>query len=212
MAEGKRPCIDILVIDVENDPVVMDHGDVRKIDAGKSIVAFGELFFGPGARDDLASENNGHAVRAVMGSETEAVQKVRAGVGDGQIHRFLRPGHDHRPSVILDQVGKGGAEAAYEDVAFSLGGDEVSRVFETSEGYTIIKCTSKFNLEETEARKVKIVDERKREVFGEQYDSFVATLNKQLNEKLWNSIAIESDEGVTTKGLMEVYHKYFPNN
>jgi foldase protein PrsA len=108
--------------------------------------------------------------------------------------------------------GKGGAEAAYEDVAFSLGGDEVSRVFETSEGYTIIKCTSKFNLEETEARKVKIVEERKREVFGEQYDSFVATLNKQLNEKLWNSIAIESDEGVTTKGLMEVYHKYFPNN
>ena len=108
--------------------------------------------------------------------------------------------------------GKGGEQPDYESVAFNLGGGEISSVFATSEGYAIIKCISKFNLEETEANKVKIVQERKREVFGEKYDSFVATLNKQLNEKLWNSITIESDQGVTTKGLMEVYHKYFPNN
>jgi len=108
--------------------------------------------------------------------------------------------------------GKGSVEQAYEDVAFSLGTDEVSRVFEIDEGYVIIKCISKFDLEETQARKVKIVEERKREVFGEEYDNFVSTLNKQLNEKLWSSVTVSSNSEVKAEGLMDVYRDYFPDN
>ncbi|MBR4640216.1 MAG: peptidylprolyl isomerase [Butyrivibrio sp.] len=106
--------------------------------------------------------------------------------------------------------GKGGEQPDYEGVAFNLGGDEVSSVFATSEGYAIIKCISKFNLEETEANKAKIVQQRKREVFGEEYDSFVAKLNKQLNEKLWSSVTIGNNPEVTAKGMMDVYQKHFP--
>ncbi len=51
--------------------------------------------------------------------------------------------------------------------------------------------------------------ERKREVFGAQYDAFVATLTKQLNEKLWDSVELIGDENVTATGFMEVYEKYF---
>ena len=105
--------------------------------------------------------------------------------------------------------GKGGMESAYEEAAFNLGTDEVSDVVETSQGYVIIKCISTFNREETEANKVKIVELRKREVFGQQYDAFVATLTKELNRKLWDSIRVESDEQVTTTSLMDVYEKYF---
>ena len=86
----------------------------------------------------------------------------------------------------------------------------MSSVFATSEGYAIIKCISKFNLEETEANKAKIVQQRKREVFGEEYDSFVAKLNKQLNEKLWSSVTIGNNPEVTAKGMMDVYQKHFP--
>ena len=50
---------------------------------------------------------------------------------------------------------------------------------------------------------------QKREVFGEQYDAFVSTLNKQLNEKLWDSVSLVADENVTTKSLMDVYQKCF---
>ncbi len=105
--------------------------------------------------------------------------------------------------------GKGDMQSVYEETSFNLGTGEVSDIIETSEGYVIIKCITTFNREETEANKEKIVAERKREVFGQQYDAFVATLNKQLNEKLWNSVTLVSDESVSTSNLMEIYQKYF---
>ena len=105
--------------------------------------------------------------------------------------------------------GKGELEEAYETAAFNLGNDEVSNIVETSEGYVIIKCLSTFNREETEANKIKIVDERKREVFGSQYDTFVSSLTKELNQKLWDSITLVSDDNVTTSNFSDVYSKYF---
>ena len=56
---------------------------------------------------------------------------------------------------------------------------------------------------------LKINGERKKEVFGAQYDTFVSTLTKELNQKLWDSIALVEDEKVTTSDLMDVYNKYF---
>jgi foldase protein PrsA len=105
--------------------------------------------------------------------------------------------------------GKGDKDEAYEEAAFSLGTEEVSDIVEAEDGYVIIKCISTFNREETEANKVKIVAERKREVFGQQYDTFVAGLSKQLNDKLWDSVSLVKDENVTTSSLMDVYQKYF---
>ena len=51
--------------------------------------------------------------------------------------------------------------------------------------------------------------QRKREVFGAQYDAFVTTLTKELNQKLWDSVELVRDENVTTSSFMEVYQKYF---
>ncbi len=105
--------------------------------------------------------------------------------------------------------GKGEMEEVYENAAFNLGTEEVSGVIDTSEGYVILKCITTFNKEETEANKVKIVAQRKREVFGAQYDSFVSTLTKELNQKLWDSITLVEDENVTASSLIDVYEKYF---
>ncbi len=105
--------------------------------------------------------------------------------------------------------GKGEKDSVFETAAFNLGTEETSEIIETEDGYAILKCISTFNREETEANKVKIVAQRKREVFGAQYDAFVATLTKQLNQKLWDSVELVDDENVTTTGFMEVYEKYF---
>ena len=105
--------------------------------------------------------------------------------------------------------GKGEKESAFETAAFNLGTEQTSEIVETQDGYVILKCISTFNREETEANKVKIVAQRKREVFGAQYDAFVATLTKQLNQKLWDSVELVDDENVTTTGFMEVYEQYF---
>jgi foldase protein PrsA len=105
--------------------------------------------------------------------------------------------------------GKGNMDSAYEEAAFNLGNDEVSGIVETEDGYVIIKCISTFNREETEDNKVKIVEQRKRQVFGDQYDAFVSTLTKELNTKLWDSIELVEDKNVTSTNLMEVYNKHF---
>lgn len=59
--------------------------------------------------------------------------------------------------------------------------------------------------------KLTIVEERRREVFGQEYDAFVVTLARQLNTELWDSIKLLHDEEVTTADFFDIYAKYFPD-
>lgn len=105
--------------------------------------------------------------------------------------------------------GKGEMDAAFETAAFNLGKDEISDVVETEFGYHIIKCLNTFDKDETDANKVKIVDQRRAEAFGQEYDAYVETLTRNLNEDLWNSVGFIHDENVKTKDFFDVYTKYF---
>ncbi len=114
-------------------------------------------------------------------------------------------------SNINHSFGKGEMAAAYEAAAFMLETDEISQVIETEAGYHIIKCISTFNREETDANKLKIMEERKNQAFGQEYDQFVETLVRNLNQKVWNEIELIHDSEVTTSNFFEVYTKYFPS-
>lgn len=127
---------------------------------------------------------------------------------DGSTFEELMANYNEAEESTIS-FGKGEMEEAYEKAAFNLGTDEVSGIIELSDGYVIIKCITTFNREQTEYNKVRIVAERKREVFGEKYDAFVDTLTKELNEELWDSIEVTSDEAVTTSDLWKVYDVYF---
>ena len=100
-------------------------------------------------------------------------------------------------------------EAAFEEAAFNLGTDEISGVVETAEGYEIIKCVSTFNREETDRNKEKIAEQRRDEVFGEEYDAFVDSLPRNLNEPLWESVTMIREEAVETDGFFRIYEQYF---
>ena len=106
---------------------------------------------------------------------------------------------------------KGMMDETFEEAAFSLETDEISQVIETETGYHIIKCISTFDREQTELNKLEIVEERRREVFGEEYDAFADTLVRQLNKKLWEEIALIHDERVSTMDFFEIYAGYFPD-
>ena len=150
--------------------------------------------------------------KAVSDSEKASVYRSMTNIvselNDGKSFEELMAEYNEADESTIS-FGKGDMEPVYDSAAFNLGTGEVSDIIETSEGYVLIKCITTFNREETEANKEKIVAERKREVFGQQYDAFVATLNKQLNEKLWNSVTLVTDESVTASNLMEIYQKYF---
>lgn len=107
--------------------------------------------------------------------------------------------------------GKGEMDEAFETAAFNLGKDEISDIVETEFGYHIIKCLNTFDKDETNANKVKIVDQRRAEAFGQEYDAYVETLTRKLNEELWDSVGFIHDEEVKTMSFFDVYSEYFGN-
>ncbi len=136
--------------------------------------------------------------------------EVRALAVDGE-HDFTELASKYSEDTnITYSFGKGEMEEAYEAAAFQLETDEVSQVVESEIGYYIIKCVSTFNREETDANKLKIVEQRKKEVFGQEYDRFVETLVRNLNQELWDEITLIHNSEVTTSNFFEVYNKYFP--
>lgn len=112
-------------------------------------------------------------------------------------------------STITYSFGKGEMDAAFEEAAFGLETNEISQVIESESGYHIIKCLNTFDREQTDISKQEIVEERRREVFGQEYDEFVNTLVRNLNTRLWEEITLIRDPEVTTTSFFEIYAEYF---
>lgn len=112
-------------------------------------------------------------------------------------------------STITYSFGKGELDAAFEEAAFSLETGEVSPVVETDAGYHIIKCISTFDREQTDLNKLVIVEQRRRDVFGQEYNAFVGTLARQLNTKLWEEIVLPHTGEINSVDFFEIYQKYF---
>lgn len=105
--------------------------------------------------------------------------------------------------------GKGEVDKAFEETAFNMETNELSGIVEGEDGYYIIKCINTFDKEETDANKLKIMEERREEAFYEEYENFVSTLARDLNEKLWKDIEFIHDDQVTTSNFFTIYDKYF---
>ena len=105
--------------------------------------------------------------------------------------------------------GKGEVDKAFEETAFNMETNELSGSVEEEDGYYIIKCINTFDKEETDANKLKIMEERREEAFYEEYENFVSTLARDLNEKLWKDIEFIHDDQVTTSNFFTIYDKYF---
>ena len=105
--------------------------------------------------------------------------------------------------------GKGETEEGFEQAAFNLATGEISNLVETPSGFYIVKCLSTFDKDQTSANKVKIVEEKREEVFGEEYDAFAQGLTRDINQKLWESVSLVDDEEVTTQQFFNIYHDYF---
>jgi len=136
------------------------------------------------------------------------VQRMAVEEGEDFVDLASRYSED---SVITYSFGKGEMDPAFEETAFSLETDQVSEVIETEVGYHIIKCISTFDREQTDLNKLTIVEERRREVFGQEYDAFVGTLARQLNTKVWEEINLLHDDALVTMDFFDVYARYFPD-
>jgi foldase protein PrsA len=134
----------------------------------------------------------------------EVLEKARAGEDFASL--IAEYSEDTNDSYTF---GKGTMDEAFEEASFNLGTDEISGIVESEHGYHIIKCISTFNRSETDRNKVKIVEQRRKEVFNDEYSKFVSSLTKSLNEKLWKSVEFIDDENVTTDSFFEIYNEIF---
>lgn len=134
----------------------------------------------------------------------EVLQKARS--GEDFTALIAEYSEDSNPSYSF---GKGTMEASFEEASFNLGTDEISDIVETGHGYHIIKCISTFDRDETDRNKVKIVEQRRKEVFREEYSGFVEKLTRSLNEELWETVGFIDDAEVTTSSFFEVYQRVF---
>lgn len=153
------------------------------------------------------NENN-EAVPYSEMDKREAYQKAL------EVYRRARNGEEFA-SLIAEysedenasySFGKGSFEKAFEDAAFNLGTGEISGIVETAQGYHIIKCISTFDRDETDRNKMKIVEQRRKEVFSEEYSGFVEGLTRNIDQELWESVGFIEDSSVTTSSFFEVYH------
>lgn len=164
-------------------------------------------------RISTVAENGDGTVTPLSETEKEkryqTAKQVQAEAAAGESFESLMEKYSDEPQGTIS-FGKGEMEPGFEEAAFNLGNGEISGVVETSAGYEIIKCISTFNREETDRNKEKIVEQRKAEVFGQEYDAFVDSLARNLNEPMWESITLIREDGVDTDDFFQIYREYFP--
>jgi len=111
--------------------------------------------------------------------------------------------------VPIRSFGKGEMEPDYEVATFALATGEISDIIETKDGYYIFRCLSSFNKEETQENKINIVKERKKDVFEEEYTSFVKDLPESFNKEVWDTIQIIPSKYLPVTTFFAVYNQYF---
>ena len=93
--------------------LVLDHGQIREINAGKSIVALAAFLFSTGSGNDLSVKDDGYAMSTIRRSEAQAVEKVCPCICHVKIDRFLGTGDHDGLAGVLDEVGHGGGSVCH---------------------------------------------------------------------------------------------------
>ncbi|WP_408070790.1 peptidylprolyl isomerase [Butyrivibrio sp. JL13D10] len=158
---------------------------------------------------ELDSMGNRVALEGTKRQEVQnKAQQILREISEGTEFSVLMERYNEADEGTVS-VGKGDVAPEIETAAFNLDNGEVSSIIESDDTYVILKCISTFNREETEANKVRIVEEKKREVFGEQYDEFAAKLSKVLNEELYKKIHVTKEIEPSTIDFFDVYRNHF---
>ena len=103
----------LLFIQVKDDMAILNHGNIRKIDTGKCIVALRPLLFPTGSGNHLTVKDDGDAACAVVAGKTKAVIQVDPGIRVFHIDGLLGTGYDNGLCRRLDQIGEGGRRISH---------------------------------------------------------------------------------------------------
>lgn len=142
----------------------------------------------------------------VKSEETARVvqQKLRNGSGFDVVANSY-----NEAGTIERNVSRGEYDSVVENAAFNLDDGEESSMIVADNGYYFIKCLNKYVEDLTEANKMNIIEKRKKEQFDDVFYEFIDNSTFELNEKVWDSVKVDTSGVITTNSFFEVYDKYF---
>lgn len=147
-------------------------------------------------------------IQQIYVKSEEVALKVQQKLANGEKFDSLASNYNEAGSIEKN-LARGEYPEAVDKVAFRLDDDEQSNMIKTDDGYYFIKCINKFDAELTEANKENIIAKRRKEQFDDKYIELVENSQFELNEKVWDSIKIDTSGEITTDSFFEIYEKYF---
>ena len=108
-------------------------------------------------------------------------------------------------------LGRGEADAAVEEAAFSLEEGQISPVIQASDGrFYIIQCINPYDQEATASRKAEMALVQKDGAFRQLYDEFLAEHPVEVSDTVWDGVSCVTDQDTATTNFFELYEEYFP--
>lgn len=143
----------------------------------------------------------------IVVSDAKKAREVKKALAQGGDFSTLASSYNEAEEVKI-QFGRGELPQEVEKAAFALDNGTASSSIKTEDGYYFIYCVNKFNEELTDANKIKIVQKREKEAFGDVYDAYSRTIAKKMYQDTWNSLQAKHTEELTTDSFFAVYQEY----
>ena len=143
----------------------------------------------------------------IVVSEPKKAREIKKALAAGGDFQTLAGSYNEADEVKI-QFGRGELPQEVEKAAFALDNGTATSSIKTEKGYYFIYCVNKFNEELTDANKVKIVQKREKEAFGDVYDAYNRTISKKMYQDNWDSLQAKRSEEMPTDSFFAVYQEY----
>ncbi|MBR2045881.1 MAG: peptidyl-prolyl cis-trans isomerase [Agathobacter sp.] len=135
-------------------------------------------------------------------------QTIKQQLSEGKNFETLATNYNEADAIQI-HLARGTYPEEVDNIVFNMDNDELSGMIETEEGYYFFYCLDKFVEDMTEANKENIIIQRRKEQFDDAFNEFILNSDFDLNERVWESIKVDTSGIITTDSYFEVYDKYF---
>ena len=166
-----------------------------------------------GAVDEEVSDDEARVldIMQIFVADAAKASEVAGKLAQGDDFTTVASDYNEKAAIEIN-VARGDLPEAVEEAAYNLDNDEISGQIQADDGYYFIKCVNKNVEDMTASNKLVIAQNREKAAFNDVYDEYVSGFSSSMNEKLWNTVEIDTSGAITTNTFFTVYDKYFSGN
>lgn len=147
-------------------------------------------------------------IEQIYVTSLEKAKEVQAKLKDGDDFSNVAGAYNEAAEVETTIV-RGQLPENAEKILYAMDDGQQSDMIEVPDGYYFLKCLLKYDDELTEKNKEHIIEKRRKEQFDDVFNAFVEESEFEINQKLWDSVAVDITGEIKTDSFFEVYDIYF---